>query len=353
MPKKKAEIDFSKIKPRRIIYFNDGFYAYDFPHNIDAAWLKGVPNERFIFRSKECITLYPAGSTTILGNMERKREIEDWKARIGLYESSIISETALIKGSTIHDTTDKAEKVGAAIIYNDRKAPEFSELEIKELRKDLKKRRIPLYIITEQEIWVQICRYAKILKDLKPQVFGTEEKIFNIKEFYAGTLDRKWYFPKDIVGYQTTKTIKLNIKAGKWIVDIKTGKNFDTKSYWRQLASYYFALPDNADYQGAIILHLNYDKKAGVNGGRVHIMYRKELEKHFRHFLYLKELFYEDADYTPKHFELPSIVYFNKVKPLYLKPKKKITKKIKTKKNVRRKPKTRTARRKNLRKRKS
>lgn len=334
------EFDLTKILDvRKIYYFNEGYYAYDFPNNIDDEYLKSVPNDKFIYRGTDRITVYPAGSTTILGREENKAEINDWKARLGLFESSILSEVGLIRGSKIHDVTDRAEKQGLAVIYNDRKSPEFSDKEIEEYKTKSKRKVI---VVDSQDVWVQICRYRKILTDLRPYVVCAEEKLFNIKEFYAGTIDRIWDFKEDVKQYENTKRLKLNIKAGRYIVDLKSGKVFDKTSYWRQLASYYFGALGNEKMQGAIIVHLNYDQKAGIEGGRVHVMYRDQLKDYYEDFLALKRMFYKEATNTPRHYELPSIVVFDKIRTPKAPKKIKKVKKSNNKKNVKAKSKRRS-----------
>lgn len=316
-----------------IRYFDDRFYAFDFPLEIDESWIKHIP-PKLIYREKDCITVYPMGSTTILGNMERKRFIEEFKGKYGLYEATQRSEKALKKGRDIHDIIDQSLKLGATVLYNDKKAPQYSEKDIEEYHKLIKK---PLIVVEDQEIAIQVARYQQIVKDLKPIILSSEEKIFNIEQFYAGTIDQKWLFSQD-KDYQTSKRIKIKIKAGKWINDLKTGKWFDETSYWRQMAAYFFGLPDWKDYEGAIITWLNYDETAGVYGGRVYLKTKEELMPYFEEFLWLKTMCYRRRDLEcPRHYDIPSIITFNKIqpnrKPKKVIKKKKIIKKSSIKKN--------------------
>lgn len=301
-----AKLDLKQIKGVRVEWFDDRFYRVDVPVNLDESYLENIP-ANYIERYHDHLEIFLPSFTTIYGNTEPMPFIPKWRGKVGNLEADIISEVAKQKGSNIHNAVDLLLK-GHAIIFMNLKTNNVSEAEIKEFKK---KHKRPVHVLYSQEEMIQVTRYKRILDLIKPVVIDSEQHLFNFKECYAGTRDQKWLIENDVILKITSRTT-IEIKAGMYIVDLKTGKHFDEKYASTQLAAYAEADPESEKIIGAIGIDLNNERSAGIDGFKLMVKSREELTPYFEHFRDLKRIFFFDNPARPKKFELPLVITYDR-----------------------------------------
>lgn len=303
-----ASLDVKQIKGVRVEWFDDRFYRVDVPANLDESYFKNIPPQ-YIEHVKEhsVIEVFLPSFTTIYGNTEPMPFIPKWRGKVGNLEADIISEVAKQKGSNIHNAVDLLLK-GHAIVFVNLKTNNVTDSEIKEFRK---KHKRPVHILYSQEEMIQVTRYKRILDLIKPIVVDSEQHLFNFKECYAGTRDQKWLIEKDIA-VKVTKKTTIELKAGMYVVDLKTGKHFDDKYASTQLSAYAEADPETDKIVGGIGIDLNNDRSSGVDGFKLMVKTREELAPYFEHFKDLKRIFFFSNPARPKKYELPLVITYDR-----------------------------------------
>ena len=300
-----TELDLQNIKRSKVEWFDDRFYKIYLPDAIDPGFIKNIPKNLIYPGPENQFNVYLPSSTTIQG-IERKRFIEKWRGDVGNKRADQIIDTALNKGSNIHNAIDMLVN-GTDIIYQNLKTKNLTIKEIEEYQLTTKR---PVLIIHDQAEMVQLARYQKLINILNPVILDTEQNVFNLSECYAGTLDQVWYFEKD-VQYQNSSKSTIKINAGYYIIDLKTGKSFDEDSTGIQLSSYFKAYHDMNKLSGALGIHLNSNNRSGLDGVKIYKYSMTELNRNFKQFLNLKNTFFwTNKDLQPELFEFPEIITF-------------------------------------------
>lgn len=304
----KKELPELILKGVRVEYFDDRFYKVSLPQDIDKLWIQNVP-ENLIDDDGEFKHVYLVSVTTVQNNSEPRPFIENWKGQVGLAEAERVSNLALWKGSVIHNACDKYCN-GFAIIYRNEKLDDPTEKEIKQFQK---KNKCHVHLVYDQEHMLQVARLSKILNSLDPEIVATEQAVYSLSEVYAGTVDAEWRFAKDISIHLNSKRTKIEIPKGDWIIDYKTGKNYDEKNCYTQLAAYLHAHHNFEKLTGGIGIHLNHDRKSGIDGFKLYVKTKEDLQRYYDHFIDLKKVFMFSNPVVPKCFEFPKILLREKI----------------------------------------
>jgi len=306
---KQALIDIAKLKGYKVEWFDDRFYKLFLPLNIDPSFIKNIP-DNFRYYNGESLEVFLPSVSTIKSNSEPRPYLERWRGDVGNDRADQISQQALDKGSNIHNAIDLVVN-GTDIIYQNLKTKNFSDKEIKAYQK---KRRRPVLVIHKQEEMIQIARYQRLVNILQPKILFSEQPVHCLEECYAGTLDQVWELPAG--KYQINSDRKhIEFRSGLYIVDFKTGRGYDEASTFIQLSAYLNAHHLKEKITGAIGIHLNSDTKSGVEGVKVYMRYKEDLENYFEQFLVYKKVFFFSNPVFPKQYEFPNIITFkNKIK---------------------------------------
>lgn len=218
-------------------------------------------------------TLYLPSSTTMLGLIIRPWLL-NWYGDIGTETAKYRSEKAKQLGSHIHELAKRLFE-GETLKAEDYK----------------------------QEAWVQVHRIQQWYEAFKPEILLTEHTVYSLEHLFAGTLD----LCIALAGgkYDTGYNKPIELPAGKYILDLKTGKGLDSL-YNYQLASYKVAHEEMTKEKitGTLILHTQATTKKGWK-----VLYRNEQEmnKDFELFLHIADVWKEEnKDLTPDIFDMPA-----------------------------------------------
>lgn len=262
-------------------YFDDRFYKVLIPENFELP--KNFPQSYKIDNY-----IYLPSVTTYL-NIINEPFLSRWRGDVGNERADYISWKARELGSEIHNLVEQRLR-GKAVHY----ITKYDEKPAEAL------------VTYSQEVAVQLYRYETLIKKIKPIIISAEQTVFNIEECYAGTTDQLWRFDEDFE-YLQGRT-KIEFVKGHYLVDIKTGRNVNETSYFAQLSAY--ANAENYkhfDIQGVIILHLNNSVKSGVEGVKMFVKDKSEIERYYKYFLSVKETFLFNNDIEPILYEIPSV----------------------------------------------
>ncbi len=265
----------------RFEYFDDRFYKILIPESYE------LP-ETFPASYKDGDNIFLPSVTTYLGIIS-EHFLSRWRGDVGNERADYISWKARELGSEIHNLVEQRLR-GKAVHY----ITKYDEKPAEAL------------VTYSQEVAVQLYRYETLIKKIKPIIISAEQTVFNIEECYAGTTDQLWRFDEDFE-YLQGRT-KIEFVKGHYLVDIKTGRNVNETSYFAQLSAY--ANAENYkhfDIQGVIILHLNNSVKSGVEGVKMFVKDKSEIERYYKYFLSVKETFLFNNDIEPILYEIPSV----------------------------------------------
>lgn len=284
----------SKKPLETVEWWDDRFYKLEVKKDFK---IPDSFNPNHVHYFEDGIELFLPSVTTIL-NVEPKPFLATWRGDIGNYEADRKMREAQDRGSQVHNLCEKLAQ-GKTIIFRNEKTnfPPIESIE-GEINKDI-------FLCYSQEIMMQIARFNRLLDILKPKIIESEKNVYNIKDslFYSGTIDYIW----ELEGgdYQISTKKGEHIEAGKYVVDLKTGKSCD-KNYFLQTVAYTKAL-DNIEIKGNIIIHTNSENKTGIEG--VKLFTETDLESYWEQFKnYYKTFQYINKDIKPKLYDIPYIL---------------------------------------------
>ena len=292
------------IEVKRVEYFNDRFYKATLQTDTDVSKIKETfPN--IVYEYEDRIDVYLPSVTTILGATENNSFFAKWRGEVGNERADQIMNEALDKGSRIHNAIDLLLQ-GNIIIYNNPKAPQYTKIEIEgiEFENDCR-----VFEIIRQDEIIQIARVKRLIDLTNPKIIASELTVYNFDHCYAGTIDSIWEFESDIS--ITLGRNKLEIPAGKYIIDYKTGKNFNETSYSRQISAYCNLFV--GELQGGILIHLNANIKTGIEGLKCYVQSLEDLQPYFDSFMRLNQEYqFENKTTKPDLFEFETLIKLNK-----------------------------------------
>lgn len=283
----------------RVEWFDDRFYKTKL-----SKIPEGVPDS-LIYSNGDDIYVYAPSVTTIISNGQPDKFLARWRGDIGNDLADWVSLQARTKGSNIHEYC-AVYSSGGIVLFNDGGIiNEISIEQIKELNRihENGEDRI-IRIVRKQEEMIQVYRYEQLYKTLNPTILEIEKSVFYAKDglCYAGTIDYVW----DLEGgeYNISKKSELDIiPKGKYIVDIKSGKGFETDNYAIQVSAYAKAY---GDIDGCIIIHLNSTNKTGINGVKLEILTKEDIEAPYNQFINLYNTFvYANRNLRPDIYDVP------------------------------------------------
>lgn len=244
-------------------------------------------------------------STTVL-SVAPDPFLMKWHGDIGNREATARSTEAKNFGSMVHDACAKFLD-GRSVVYLP-PSHKYQPIKEKEL-KLLKRQNRGALFLPDQRMQVHVWRFQNVVKELKPLLVFTEQVVWSDAFNYAGTMDYLWYIHEGvyIVGGK-----QMSLPAGLYLVDLKTGGEYDDHSM--QIASYFFAAiergyaPVDTPLRGALVIYTN--KEVGDPAHcAVKFFPPKELERHFMDFRYTHALWMrKNQNFSPTVFEFPSVI---------------------------------------------
>lgn len=251
---------------------------------------------------------YLPSVTTKLGIID-KPFLAQWRGDLGNREADLRMHEAADRGKRIHWAYETALK-GGAVIYDPWNKPVYDEKSIADLKEQYKDKVCILR--TQDEMW-QMTKLQKQFQALHPFVIGVEEKVFDIVNKDAGTIDNVLYIEEG--DYLVCGSKPIHLAAGIYINDLKTGKVINENT-WLQLAAYSFMYEQRHEMKiaGALITHTAATIKGGISGLKTLFRNRQTLlEKDYPDYRHASALWErEHADDRPDTFEFPAFIQFTK-----------------------------------------
>ena len=292
-------LDTSKVE-----WHDDRFYKLTLPGNIDESFLQNIP-ENFLIRSEQSegnISAYLPSVTTILG-VQSKPFLIHWHGEIGNEKAAKIVSEALSKGSNIHEAINMLA-LGWSVIYKNPKFPNITDAEIKEYSAESETQA---HIIYSQDEMLQLYRYKQVIDIIQPEILETEEPVYNLVECYGGTIDQVWNIKQDTEFTINSSRDTTTLKAGKYLVDFKTGKTFDEHDTKIQMSAYAHA--HHLNIIGCLGIHLNSSNKTGLPGVKIYHYDKNNMDSGLDTFNALHKIFMaRNSDTFPKNYEIPLII---------------------------------------------
>lgn len=283
---------------KRISYYDDRYYKIDItPPPKKAKGKKGKKKKKIAKIISRIFQFLPS-VTTIL-DIVNKPYLNNWKATVGLKESSRISSEALKRGSNVHAGSEVLANEGLCLFRGEEQYINYDEVA------RLERQFGQVYVVTDQVVYLQINRVYQFMQTLGLIIHEVEKTVYSLIHGYAGTLDLVAEVPKE-GDYPIGGSKPVHLKAGKYIMDYKTGKSADSPDYLRQLSAYYIAymeLNPDEELEGAILVHTNSRTKTGIVGLNCIVLDIDTLESLFEEFLTIKAVYMLENP-TPAYKEL-------------------------------------------------
>lgn len=247
---------------------------------------------------------YLPSVTTKLGIVD-KPFLAQWRGDIGNREADLRMYEAGQRGKRIHWAYEIALN-GGVVVYDPWQNPVFTEEGIAALKAEHKGNVSILR--TQDEMW-QMAKLEKQFNALHPFVIAVEQKVYDIANKDAGTIDNVLFI--DEGDYLISGAKPVHLSGGIYINDLKTGKVVDENT-WLQLAAYGYMYEQSHGMKiaGALITHTSATIKSGIPGLKTLVRERQELIERdypdYRHASALWER--EHKDDQPETFNFPATI---------------------------------------------
>lgn len=257
--------------------------------------------------TQEGVTHYLPSVTTKLGIID-KPFLARWRGDIGNREADQRMNEAGDRGKRIHWAYEIALK-GGIVVYDPWQHPVITPEGIQQLKEE---HHGDVAILHSQDEMMQLVKLQKQFETLHPLVLGIEEKVYDIPNRDAGTIDNLLYI--DEGDYLISGAKPIHLTAGVYLNDLKTGKNIDLA--WLQLAAYavMWEAMHGIKFNGALITHTAATIKGGIPGLKTLVRDRETLlNKDYPDYRHAAALWERDhADDRPETFQFPATVQFIK-----------------------------------------
>ncbi|WP_448510671.1 hypothetical protein [Immundisolibacter sp.] len=295
-----------------VSWFDDRFYKVI----LDDLSIKGIQEKVKRINPKYELLVLPSdkngyshiflpSSTTIEGSAP-KDWLSKWRGQVGNWEADRIMNEKAERGTRIHHAFTMFQQ-GVWIVFNNPKAPRYSQAEIENMKAESPN---GVHILTDQEDMLQTYRLVRMFGILKPKVIANEMTIYNSKEGYAGTLDHLWLLEKGTYDFGDKVTYEIP-ETGNYVLDLKTGAE-DEQNYPEQIASYCAAcLTLGIDVKGGILIYSNSQNKKGIEGLKLEQYDLNAMEYYYDAFLDQYKVWLRKAVKNPRVFDLPSLLKLN------------------------------------------
>lgn len=253
---------------------------------------------------------YIPSVTTLLSVISK-----DWLPRlrgdIGNREADIRLAEAAERGSRIHHAC-YIYATGGVVMFEyppEENHPEAQELKTRNelVIAQCNSKGVRHYKLYRQMEMEQFGRFVKWVEAVKPRFLAAEQVFWSLKYNMAGTLD----YVLEIKGgeYAVNGSKPLYIPDGIYIMDVKSGREFDD-TYYLQMAAYMKLFEDRRGepVNGTIGLHVNASTKNGIPGVATYLSIPPETDDHFKRMQEAHSLWtYRNPNVSPRIGQFVSI----------------------------------------------
>lgn len=245
--------------------------------------------------------------TTKLGIID-KPFLRSWYGDLGNREASYRMKEAGERGSNIHHAWFVGT-TGGAVLYQPRKKPNYTKDQIEGF---FEEHAGHICILTEQDEQLDVLKLKRWHDELKPEYVANEVITYSIKNKEAGTCDKIIKVLAD--GFYSINGAKpLFLKAGLYVVDLKTGKQVSDESYM-QISAYKenvieMGMFQREDFSGGLIVHTGASTRSGIYGLATLLRTNEELDQDYTDYRHASNLWLrKNKDLRPQTFEFPSLI---------------------------------------------
>lgn len=245
---------------------------------------------------------FPSVTTKL--NIIAKPFLARWRGDIGNREADLRISESQDRGVRIHNAWYTLTTKGA-VVYNPHKNPNYSSEQLDALNLQYAGN---IAVIKYQDEMFDVWKLQKWMEIVKPLSVKSEQPVFSIKNRDAGTMDNLM----EIAGgkYQINGSTALELPAGLYVVDLKTGKQIDDNAFL-QTAAYAKCAEEMGlgEIQGTLILHTGATTKKGIEGLATSYRMKEEMEQDYLDYRLAAALWErKNSEARPKIFQFPSIL---------------------------------------------
>lgn len=258
-------------------------------------------------------TEYLESVTTVL-NATPKPQLARWRGEVGNEIADQKMHEAGDRGTRIHHGC-LAYVSGGVVVHNPWDKPNFSDLEMAELRKRFEGKM--LIVIQKQEEMYQIDKFSRWMQLVKPKMVAAEMMVYSLTEHSAGSLDYIMEIQKGKYLVAGSEPLVIE-KSGLYVVDLKSSNQL-SDDYFMQISAYRkfyeemqiadMSDENHEDIQGGLIIHTNADTRKGIVGLTTKFRSLEELDQDFVDFQHVHAVWRRSlGSAKPKVFSFPSII---------------------------------------------
>ena len=257
---------------------------------------------RYLNEAKQEVEDYFASVTTKLGILAKPFLIK-WYGDIGTREAQRKMREAADRGTRIHWAW-YFWAVGGAVVYQDRRSPAYSKEEMDEL---YTKYAGKVWTLENQDEHYDFLKLVSMFDILKPNIFESEKKVFNIEHREAGTADNIMQLAEG--EYLVSGKTPLKLPGGWYIGDLKTGAAVGKENFM-QISAYVHCAESMgySRFQGALIYHTQSSIRTGIPGLKVYHLTREEIDQHYADFRDISRVWERQSKSKPKIRQMPCLV---------------------------------------------
>lgn len=279
------------IEVKMIEWFDDHFYKVK-----QVVETNGIPSE--------VVDYFPSVTTKL--NIIAKPFLAKWRGDVGNREADLRMFEASESGVRIHHAWYTLATKGV-VVYQPWQHPNYTPEEIEALSSD---NFGNLAVLQHQDEMYDIYKLKRWLDLVKPCMVASELIVYSVSNRDAGTADNVMDISEGEYAINGSKPLK--IKAGRYIVDLKTGNVVDDNAYL-QTAAYAKCYEEMGlgEITGSIILHTGAKTRSAIEGLSTLVRTKEEMEQDYQDYRLAAALWErKNGHMKPKVFEFPTLLNF-------------------------------------------
>ena len=257
---------------------------------------------RYLNEERLEIEEYFASVTTKLGVLAKPHLIR-WYGDVGTAEAQRKMRAAADRGTRIHWAWYTWTQ-GGAVVYQNARTPAYDREEMDDIHKRYNGN---VWVIENQDEYFDFLKLPQMFNILQPDIVEAETKVYNVEHREAGTADNIFNIKEGEYAVSGSKPIKLT--GGNYLGDLKTGAQV-SKEHFMQISAYVFCAESMGydRFQGALIYHTSAAIRTGIEGLKVFVLTREEIEQHYSDYRDISRVWErQQAGAKPKIRQMPCL----------------------------------------------
>jgi len=262
---------------------------------------------RYLNEERLEVEEYFASVTTKLGVLAKPYLLK-WYGDVGTQEARRKMREAGDRGTRIHYAWYVWTQ-GGAVVYQNPRTPAYDKEELDEI---FKRFNGNVWVLENQDEHYDFLKLVQMHELLSPVKTEAEVKVYNVEHKEAGTSDNIFDIKEGEYNISGSKPVKLS--GGLWLGDLKTGAQV-SKEHFMQVSAYIHCAESMGyeKFQGALIYHTAASIKSGIEGLKVHVLTREEVDQCYADFRDISRVWErQEKDAKPTIRQLPCLVVMKK-----------------------------------------